>query len=95
MCVSGHKSESNILSYSKRLTEEKQREIFYTLSSATVSTLDSILESNQLLRVEFQVRWPRTVAPVRQFNAKFRLTKPRDSKFSYGGISGSTCYDQL
>ena len=42
MCVSGHKSESSICSYSRRLSEVKRKEISLALSSAcSVKNLES------------------------------------------------------
>ena len=40
MRVSGHKSESSIRSYSRRLSEVKQKEISHSLSTACFESLE-------------------------------------------------------
>ena len=87
MRVSGPKSESSIRSYSKRLSEEKQREISYSLSCAAVSSSESRSSETAVVEQEPGPSCSGPNSPVMMQN--FASQSKETVNFNSGAFSGA------
>ena len=86
MRVSGHKSESSIHSYSRRLSEVKQKEISHSLSTACVESLERQEQTAEADCPPVGNTVPRSPITMQNFASQSQETV----NFNAGAFSGAT-----
>ena len=84
MRVSGHKSETSIRSYSRQITESKQREISHTLTSACAQSTTEIVPVSTEAGQSSLTNLPSSPVLTHNFSASQKTVHFHSGAFSSG-----------